>query len=144
MDSPYLARIEDVVATMFTFCRPLIVAAVPRNLLNESSAQYWYPNREKLIGLSCDAFEAEHGGDKAKVGTATIFKQAGDMLREKEGPFFEGDTVGYADFVWLGALLFFKRIDESLYTALTEASGDAAVHDRLLEASAAWTKRNDH
>lgn len=143
LDSPYLARIEEIMSKrMFAACRGLIVASVPRNLLNPESVEYWMPNREALVGMPCDKFEETHGGDGGKDATAGIFKDVGAILQEKPGPFFAGETVGYADFVWVSALIFFKRIDENLYQDIVKRSGDAEVHNRLIEACAPWTKRD--
>lgn len=145
LDSPSLATLEETInGKLFVACRGLIIASVPKNLLNPASVTYWMPNRAKICGAPVEEFAAEHGGPQAIQNTGEIFGTVGEQLKKNGGPFFDGETVGYADFVWAGVLLFFKRIDEKLFQDLLAASGDADVHNRLLDACAPWTKRNDH
>lgn len=90
-------------------------------------------------------FEHKHGGETAYAGAEPFFKQVTALLKENtEGPFFMGNTVSYADFVWVSALFFFKRVDEGVYKEILKRSGDETVHVKLVEACEPWLKRGSH
>lgn len=66
-------------------------------------------------------------------------KVVGEWLREKEGPYFLGETVSYADFIFVGMLHFMRRIDEELYRRYC---GFDKAFERLYEACGEWLKRD--
>ena len=87
----------------------------------------------------------EKGGSKAYDAFGPAIKEVTAMLKENpEGPYFLGNTVSYADFVWAALLVFFKRIGQASFNQLLERSGDAETHLKLLEACAPWIKRSDY
>lgn len=145
LESPYQARIEDLLPKFFGHLMPILFNQVPKNLLNEPGVTYWIQDRGSRVGtFDLEAYEKEHGGEAAYEKAKPALDEITDMLKEKEGPFFEGKAVSYADFVWLGVLLCLKRVNHKDYEGAIGKSKDRSVHDGLIEACAEWTKRNDH
>ncbi|KAK1829573.1 putative glutathione s-transferase [Podospora conica] len=144
IDSKALAYFTANYGDLMTRLRGFWAVEIPRRLLNPPSAAYWRPHREALFGQTLEAMEAEHGGPEEPFRRAEgRFREVTALLKEDEGgPFFEGATVGYADFVWAGFLLFVRAIGEEGYRRVLEGSGDPGVHERLLEAVGAWTERD--
>lgn len=145
LDSPYLAKIEEIMARLMGPFAALFLASVPKRILNEASKPYWYETREQFVGMHVDQFEKEKGGEVAFKGAAPIVQEVTALLKENgDGPFFMGNTVSYADFVWGGLLLFAQRCGQETLDGLLKVSGDAQVHTALLEGLRPWSKRSDH
>lgn len=145
LESPYLAKLEDLLPNVFQYMRAICYARVPVNLLNDVSIDYWYTTRAERIGMSVQDFEKNHGGETAYSSAEPYLQQVTALLRENsDGPFFMGKTVSYADFVWVSALVFFKRVDETVYQEVLKRTGDESIHVKLLEACQPWLKRHDH
>lgn len=90
MDDPIILKVRDmpVVAPL----RKLILPKVPRNLLNESSAEYFYRTREAAFGMPLDQLEKEQDVEKCWEEVKGLAKDAGELLRQNGGPFFLGKT----------------------------------------------------
>lgn len=144
LDSAYLDRLERRLPDIVQALRPEIMAQIPVRLLNEASVPYWYRTREDRAGMKLQVLEETQGGDKAWTKAAPLLREVTDWLGEKDGPFFLGETVSYADFVWAGFLLFLGRVGDDKLDALLEHAGDAKVHRALLAAVKPWSERDDH
>ena len=145
LDSPYQARIEAAVPKTVMPLMAIAINQVPCRLLNQRSVDYWLVDRAKMVGCDVAQFEAEKGGEPAYVAAEAGLKDVTDMLKENpDGPFFGGKDLCYADFVWVGALYFFKRIGEDFYENIMKHTSDRKVHDDLLKAAEPWLKRGDH
>lgn len=152
LDSPYIKKVvEQMVATM-SFgpgLRGVLLARIPGRLLNPPSVEYWQETRSKAIGKPLSEITEDEQGDKAWEYAAPAIKEVTRLLKENsEGPFFEGKTVTYADFYWIGFLLFWRRIGDDTFKKLISVSGEADnsdnVHLKLLEAAKPWTERDDY
>ncbi|CAM1504384.1 Fc.00g019750.m01.CDS01 [Cosmosporella sp. VM-42] len=143
LDSPVLAKLEATMPGIMGALRPIYFLAVPRNILNEGSLNYWYETRAKTAGMPLDQLEKEKGGQQAWDAAQPVLHEVEALLKENtDGPFFLGKTISYADFQWGGFLIFIQRgghIDD-----LYKISGDAQLHKNLLEALASYSARNDH
>lgn len=73
-----------------------------------------------------------------------VLRNATALLKENKGPFFLGDTVSYADLVWVSVLLFSKRLGQGFFEEAMKRSGDAQVHLDLLEAARPWYERDSY
>ncbi|KAK3936413.1 hypothetical protein QBC46DRAFT_395128 [Diplogelasinospora grovesii] len=145
LDSPYLAKLEAIMPRLMTELRGIYIPLIPKRLLNEASVPYWNETRTKAVGMSLDQLEKERGGDIGWSAVAPLLQEVTALLKENtEGPFFMGKTVSYADFVWAGFLIFCQRIGQDVYEEALKRSGDAKVHEDLMEAVKPWSQRNDH
>ncbi|KAL2015377.1 hypothetical protein VTK56DRAFT_5753 [Thermocarpiscus australiensis] len=145
LDSPYLAKVEGIIARSFAHVAPILLPAVPRTILADASIPYWMETRSKMVGKPLDQFERENPAEKAWDALEPALRDATALLEENaQGPFFMGGEVSYADFVWGGFLLFFQRMGPETWEELLRRSGNAKAHLDLLEALAPWSKRNDH
>lgn len=144
LDSPYLSKVGDILSKIFEHVRSICYSRIPVNLLNETSVQYWYDTRKERLGMSVQDFEQKYGGEAAYKAAEPHLKQMTDLLRERDGLFFMGTEPSYADFVWVGALVFFKRVDTEVFKEVLRRTGDRAVHESLLDACAPWLKRDSY
>lgn len=93
--TPSLHLDDPIVDTLrkIPIVKPIVPHLIPKvpNLLNKVSADYFYLTREEQFGKPLDQVgrEAkEEEWDEMKP----LAKNIGDLLREKNGPFFLGDT----------------------------------------------------
>ena len=124
LDSPTLAKLEEIMPRIMGPLRPIYFTTVPERLLNEERVPYWQETRSKLAGMPLDQLNREKGGQVAWNAAKPI------------------KTPSYADFVWAGFLIFMQR--NQVIDDLYNVSGDSQLHKDLLEATAPWHKRNDH
>lgn len=145
LDSPSLAKLEGIMGRMMKPFAPLFLAQVPKNILNEASHEYWYATRSQWVGMHVDEFEKENGGEVAWEGLAPLLQEVTALLTEnKDGPFFMGKTVSYADFVWGGFLIFARCTKQEILDETLKLTGDAQAHTALLEGLRPWSERCGH
>ncbi|KAK2728934.1 glutathione s-transferase [Colletotrichum kahawae] len=120
---------------------PLMIPVVPREVLNERSAEYFWRTRKEHLGMSLDEFEEKNGGEKAWEKAKKPIEDATALLNKTEGPFFLGDKVSYADFLYVGAIAMAKRLNEENYRRIVEISD---AFDKQYKACGPWLERNDH
>lgn len=144
LDSPYLPKVEDLWDRYIGALRPVFIPEIPRRLLNDASVDYWRTTREKIFNMPIDQLEKELGGERGWNETTAVIQEATALLSETKGPFFEGEIVGYADFVWASILLFCVRMGPDFLDEALKRSSNAQVHLDLLEAVRPWSHRNYH
>lgn len=145
LDSPYLEKLSHILAPqIMPALRGNYIPVVPNQLLNEASLEYWYRTREEKVGMKLDVLEQTEGGEPGFAKAEPLLRQVTGWLTENDGPFFMGNTVSYADFVWAGFLIFFRRLGTDKLDRLLEKTGDASLHLGLLAAVELWSKRDDH
>ena len=144
LDSPSLPKVNDLVNQVFLAVLPNAANLVPTQILNDVSVDHWNKTRTAALGVSSLAdFEREKGGAQAFDAARPALEKLTALLKENsEGPFFDGKNPGFADFVWVGFLVFTKRLGDAAYEAIVSRTGDRSVHEKLLEASAPWLERN--
>jgi glutathione S-transferase len=145
LDSPYWPKVSALVDQMNRL-RPIYMHAAYTNVLHEGSADFFYRDRSEKVGMPLEKLlEARGGAEKLFDSFEAVMKDATALLKENgDGPYFEGKTVGYADFVWVTFLLFFRRLDQKFLDELLKRAGDADVHLKLLEATAQWYARDTY
>ncbi|KOS19318.1 hypothetical protein ESCO_001411 [Escovopsis weberi] len=142
MDSPYVAKVEELMTQIVPSIFGLFVNRVPERLLNTVSADYFRPTREQRVGMPLDQYEKVAGGQIAIDKARPFIQQLTALLGENAGgPFFMGDTVCYGDLTWAAFLIFSRRVGEDMFEEIMSMVGDRGVHERLLEAIAPWAKR---
>lgn len=119
---------------------------VPTRLLNDASLDHWYKTRvQRVGGVPLDRSEKEKGGQSAWDNAKPLVDEITNILKEKKGgPYFLGDEVSYADFVWAGFLMFLQRLGTYVWEKMMETMGtDAEMHVGLLNALEPWRLRDD-
>ncbi|KAL8665422.1 MAG: hypothetical protein Q9202_002315 [Teloschistes flavicans] len=141
LDSPALARVEALWPQIMAALRGVIMPLVPRTLLSDASIPYFEATREQRFGMPLARLAQEVGGEKAWEAARPLIRELGQLLRENEaGVFLGGEEVGYADFVLVGAMEFFRRIGEGLFERLV---AEEEAFGRLYEACRGWVQRDD-
>ncbi|KAJ4301908.1 hypothetical protein N0V90_004004 [Kalmusia sp. IMI 367209] len=138
LNDPIVARFREI-----PIVKPILahlVPKVPRNLLNKISADYFYLTREERYKMPLDQLEREKAKEENWEEMKSVAKNIGDLLREKEGPFLLGETLSYADIVFVTYLQFMKRVDESVFQRYLELD---PTFPRIYEASKQWLARED-
>ncbi|KAI0473926.1 putative glutathione S-transferase [Xylariaceae sp. FL0804] len=145
LDSPVIQKIKDQMPAIMKALGPIYVPQVVKRLLTEYNHPYWYRTREEWVGMPLEQFEREQGGEQAFIKAEEPLRAVTSVLRDNgDGPFFMGKTVSFADFIWAGFLIFFRRIGDDVFERLLEATGDQEAHLKLLEAVRPWSERDHH
>ena len=141
LDAPVLKQVLELAPRCIHPLIGAVMPKIPRNLLNPPSVEYFERTRAVRFGMPLAQLEKERGGEDAFRNADPAFKKMGAMLREQGGPFFLGDTVSYADFVVVGGLDFFRRVDDGLFTRIVAM--DPSL-EKVYDACREWRARNDH
>ncbi|KAK3392777.1 hypothetical protein B0H63DRAFT_456588 [Podospora didyma] len=143
LDSPYIPKITAAMIAAHEPLRPIFVPLVPKRFLDEASHPFWYRTREETVGMSLDEY-AKQGGDAAFDKVIPGLQAATALLKEKpEGPYFNGNELGYADFLWAGILIFWQKLGDDVFEELLKRAGDRQPHLDLLEALKPLSAKND-
>jgi glutathione S-transferase len=142
LDSPRLGQVDALTNEVLNAVLPNALTLIPEQVLNEPSAAHWNRTRAAALGVaSLEDIVREKGGEKAFDAARPALEKLTALLRETEGPYFDGNKPGFTDFVWVGFLLFVKRLGDAVFDAIVDRTGDRAVHEKLVEACGAWTDR---
>lgn len=142
LDSPILARVEELWPQVMAALRGVVMPLIPRNILSEKSIPYFNETRQERFGMPLEQLEKVAGGEKAWEDARPIIGQFGDLLREKEkeGPFLGGGEVGYADFVLVGAMELLRRAGGGVWERLVK---EEEGFERLWRECGEWVQRDD-
>lgn len=162
LDSPVSKRMTELQVRIWDVVEPIILTHVHKRLLSEVNYEYWRETREVWLNPHADTdgagrewktledVEAELRADGgAMMGNA--WKKAGVFVDEiasllKDdfaGPFLGGKDVSFADFQWVGFLLFVRRIGEDQWNMMRAGAGDFGPHEDLLAVVKDWIVRDD-
>ncbi|KAL9087609.1 MAG: hypothetical protein Q9165_006533 [Trypethelium subeluteriae] len=132
---------ETITAAMQQSLAPELISRVPRTLLNPVSREYFERTRKERFGMPLEEVEKEKGGRKAWDAAHSKLEEAAAMLKEKGGPFLDGQQVSFADFLVVGYLRFIQILNQPLYNHLIQTYPEFGT---LFEASKQWLERDDH
>lgn len=143
IDSPNTDVVIKLTEKIMYAVLPDFVPKVPKRLLADASLEYWYRTRQEWFGgIKLDDLERRQGGHQVYQKARADIKQLGEMLQKvRSGPFFEGDTPTYADFVWVSFLYFYEKLGDDIFQKLV--GEDYQPHLALLEACRPWFSRHD-
>ncbi|ROT40781.1 hypothetical protein SODALDRAFT_343061 [Sodiomyces alkalinus F11] len=141
VDDPAVSRVQALVQETLMALAAVLLAPVPRDLLREASVPYFEETRKNLFGMSLAELEEAKGGDPAWEAARPLFAKAGAALREVPGPFFLGEKVSYADFVYVGLVEFIRRTKGIEY--YNRVVGWEKEIGALYDACAKWVERDD-
>ncbi|KAG9186962.1 hypothetical protein G6011_10070 [Alternaria panax] len=140
LDDPIVVEIRDFIPKLMGPLSPLLIPQVPVVLLNKPSADYFYETREKTFQKPLEQVEKDANVEECWGEAKAAAKEAGDLLRKNGGSYFLGQTVSYADFIFVSMLHFVKRINQDLFEKLM-ALDDA--FPKVYEASKQWLEKED-
>ncbi|ORY13705.1 hypothetical protein BCR34DRAFT_480523 [Clohesyomyces aquaticus] len=140
LDDPVVIQVRDHIPNLRNPLAPEIMAKVARNLLNPRSAEYFERTREKRFGMPLAQFEKEKGGEQCWKDVEQPAKEIAGWLKKHDGPFFLGETVSYADFIFVSFIQFLKRIDDEKFERFTSLD---PTFSRIYDASKQWLAKDD-
>jgi glutathione S-transferase len=115
---------------------------IPKNLLLERSAEYFYRTRSEVVGIPLEEYAKKEGGEQCWIEAFKALKAMAAFVSETEGPFVEGNEVSYADFGIVSLLFFFKRVQQEDFQRLM-ANPNAKPLVEQFEACAQWFNKDD-
>ncbi|KAJ4323073.1 hypothetical protein N0V94_002097 [Neodidymelliopsis sp. IMI 364377] len=141
IDDPVTVQVRDQISKILGPLFAQFISKVPE-LLPERSQEYFYKSRHQAFGkpLSEVHEEARANAEEGWKAAEGPLKEAADWLKKHDGPFFLGEAVSYADFIFVSMLYFVKRLDEQMYQRLL--SFDPAFPN-VYEASRQWFAKDN-
>lgn len=136
LEDPVNVKIRDQISRILGPVFLQLLPTIP-SFLPERSQEYFYRTREADFGKSLSEVHKEALA-KAEENWKKVeapLKEVADLLQKHDGPFFLGETVSYADFIFVSALYFVRRIDEQLFQKIV--SFDPTIL-KIYEASQKW------
>ncbi|KAM3086337.1 hypothetical protein ACMFMF_000288 [Clarireedia jacksonii] len=142
LSSPNHERVQAIIPKFILPIRAVWMPRVPTVLLPERSAAYFNETREKTVGMPLSEYAKKEGGEEAWAKAEPGVKELADILKANgSGPFVEGDTPTYSDFIIVGLLHFLKVIDVKIYERVVGIDDSLA---KVYDACKPWLKRDDH
>jgi hypothetical protein len=92
LDSPILARVEQLLPKSVGGLRAVWMPKIPEALLNPPSAEYFERTRAETFGCSLAQLAKEKGGEEAWIETLPAFHELGKVIKANGGPFVMGET----------------------------------------------------
>lgn len=141
LDDPVNVKIRDQINAILG---PLFMQLLPNvpNLLPQRSQEYFYKTREAAFGkpLSEVRQEALANAEDGWKQAEQPLKETADLLKKHDGPFFLGQTVSYADFIFTSMLYFVKQLDESFFQRMLSFD---PVFSNIYKASEQWFAKDN-
>ncbi|PQE28700.1 glutathione s-transferase protein [Rutstroemia sp. NJR-2017a WRK4] len=142
LSSPLHEKVQEIIPKFALPLRPVWMPRIPTDILNEKSAAYFNETREKIVGMPLSEYGKKEGGEEVWAKAEPGFKELAEILKANDsGPFVEGDTPSYSDFIIVGMLHFFKVIDDKIYERIVGIDDSFA---KVYDACKPWLKRDDH
>ncbi|KAH7361368.1 hypothetical protein BKA66DRAFT_514685 [Pyrenochaeta sp. MPI-SDFR-AT-0127] len=116
LDTDIVHRLNDLVTQIVTALSPVHIPRIP-HLLSDESCRYFVETREKRFGPLEKL--GEKAGKQMWDAAHVQLDEAAKLLAECNGPFFLGDKVSYADFVFVSFLQFAKVVSQDLFESIT-------------------------
>ncbi|KAL8889401.1 MAG: hypothetical protein Q9215_003337 [Flavoplaca cf. flavocitrina] len=139
LDSPQLAKAEEILPQLFMPLRGILLPGIGRNLMTEESLPYFSESRSKKYG-SLEQMERELSGEKQWEEPKPAMREIAALIEETGGPFVLGREVSYADFNLVGVLSLFKRLGDGVFEKTVEMKPALRT---LYEASKKWLEKDD-
>lgn len=94
LDAEVLRQVEALMPKLMAPAAPILMPRIPRDILNEPSAEYFRRTRAKRFGMDLDELEkSEKGGEAAWRELRAPMREVVDLLaKDKGGPFLLGKT----------------------------------------------------
>ncbi|KAF2724507.1 hypothetical protein K431DRAFT_291599 [Polychaeton citri CBS 116435] len=143
--STTLAPISSLLARAAIPLFPVFMPRIGRDVIVESSSEYFHENQAKRFGMPMAQLEAARGGDAAWEAAKPAIEALGALVQQggggkgeaESGPFVLGAEVSYADFVIAAFLESLRRIGPDMYEKAIGYDGTGAL-ERLHGACKPW------
>jgi glutathione S-transferase len=132
MQKRVVPQVIAIMGAIYSTAAPLIQS----RLLNPPSQAFWDVTRKELFAIGPDP----KGWEKTELPSKEVTR----LLKEKEGPWFNGEEFAYVDIIWIAFLIFFQRIGDDVWEKFLEGTGDREAHLALLESARKWTERDSY
>lgn len=141
LDDPVTTKIRDQIRLIVGPIFIQILPTVP-TLLLERSQEYFYRTREAAFGkpLSEVHKEAMATAEEGWKKVQEPLKETAELLKKHKGPFFLGESVSYADFIFVAMLHFIRRLSGEAFQRIL--SSDPAF-STVYEACGQWFTKED-
>ena len=119
---------------------PVYMPRIGRDLIVESSYDFFQETRGKRFGMPLDELEKAKGGEQAWEAAQPGMAELREFMakhKQDEGPFVLGSQVCYADLIIVSMLESIRKIGEDLYEKWV---GDDEGLRNLHEACQPWIK----
>jgi glutathione S-transferase len=130
MDNGLLQKVGPLIGKSSFPLIPVFMPRIGRDVVVESSYDYFQEARAKRFGMSLDELEKAKGGDPAWQAAQPGLKQLSELIaaeKKDEGPFIQGSQVCYADFIIASMVEALRRISSELYTKIEETVEDRNI-----------------
>lgn len=141
LDDPVTVKVRDQIPAILGPIFTQILPVVP-TLLPERSVEYFYRTREEDFGkpLAEVHREALAGAEESWKKSEGALRETAELLKKHDGPFFLGETVSYADFIFVSALYFVKCLSEEAFQKILSVD---ASFSKVYEASRQWFAKDN-
>lgn len=145
LDSPQLAKLESPLLNVFIYTSIIVAPLCPERLLNEASLLHYYKSIPERTGMTVEQMREKAEASQPWQDTKPHIDAITELLADDDrGPYFMGDQVSYADFMWGGALIFYQRLGSDVWDQFLETASNPEPHIKLLEGLEKWSARDDH
>ena len=137
-------RILSTLGKAVNAARPMILAAVWRNVLREPSASFFAEDRQRRFGKTIDQLEMDDGGDEAWAAAQRGLESLKlEMKQHKNdnGPFLLGSSLSYGDFLITAIFTWLERADSRIFEKFV---GYDESFRSTYEARRPWLERDGH
>jgi glutathione S-transferase len=143
LDDPILGQVEQAVKEVLLSLLPVLVLP-SRDVLDEDGRKWFDVDRSQALGMSCEDFAEECGGETAWKNAESGLSKLKDVLtshKRNDGPFVRGKDVTYGDFVIASFCEWTRRVgDGKVYQRIVQ--GDKRFSD-LQEACGPWMSKDN-
>lgn len=141
LDNPVTVKMRDQISQILDPIFLQFLPGVP-DIVPERSQEFFNRTRQEMIGkpLSEVHKEAIANAEKGWKRIQEPLKEVADLLKKHGGPFFLGENVSYADFIFVSMLHFVKRLDEQIFQRLVSFD---ATFSTVYEACRPWFANED-
>jgi glutathione S-transferase len=147
LDSPTRDALKPLMIRVLIALQGLYIPLIPQRILPEASIPFFESTRKEHFGMSLKEVYEKYAPDAWEKAQEPLREMTALLTRDDGGPFFDGKEVGYADFTWVGMLMFFKDLDRDgdIWGKVADAAGDGGrAFEALLEGVRPWSERRSH
>ncbi|KAF2120809.1 glutathione S-transferas-like protein [Lophiotrema nucula] len=140
LDDPVVEEVRSSIKSVDNPIRGAIIPRVARYLLPDRSREYFERTRAVRLGIPLSQFEKEKGGEQIWEDVKVPAQKFAEVLKRNGGPFFLGEEVSYADFIFVSFLHFLKMANADAFERFLALD---PAFPAVYEACKPWLAKND-